>query len=239
MTYTEPLLFVFLSCCLASFVLLRHSHQLRRARRFLATGILGLFLTTWRPAAWLFSRPLESPFPKHTPARLGAQAIVVPGSDFDDPQVERPYRLPDRDTYGRCRLAAWLYHAGPPLPVLVSGHWATGVMREILESDGVPAAEIWEEKNATTTHENALYSARMLRRQNISTVLVVSEGHSMLRVQMCFQKERLAVVPAIWVRTELTSDFGHLLPRWESVRSNEATLHEVVGLIWYRLRGWI
>ena len=239
MTYTEPLLFLFLSCCLASFVFLRHSHQFRRARLFLAAGIIGLFLTSWRPAAWLFSRPLEASFPKRPPARLGAEAIVVPGSDFDDPQVERPFTMPDRDTYGRCRLAAWLYHVGPPLPVLVSGHWATGVMREVLESEGVPPAEIWEEKSATTTHENALYSARILRGHKIATILVVSEAHSMLRAQMCFQKEGLAVVPAIWVRTELTSDFGHLLPRWESVRSNEATLHEAFGLVCYRLRGWI
>jgi uncharacterized SAM-binding protein YcdF (DUF218 family) len=163
----------------------------------------------------------------------------VPGSDFEDPIPGRPFAIPDRDTYGRCRLAAWIYHNIAPRPVLVSGHWATGVMRHILEAEGVPPEAIWEEKAATSTRENAAFSARILRDHGISTIILAEDATSMLRVKKCFEKEGLRVVPAVWRRYYIVPDLPHLLPRWEPIAANEETLHETAALLWYRLRGWI
>jgi hypothetical protein len=33
--------------------------------------------------------------------------------------------------------------------------------------------------------------------------------------------------------------FTELIPTWKAVLANEDSLHEFVGLAWYRLRGWI
>src|SRR6266568_379779 len=84
MSYTEPLLLLFLSLCVVSLVLLGCVKP-NRGRSLLSIGILGLILTSWQPAAWLFSRPLEIRFPNQPITRRDAQAIVVPGSDYLDP----------------------------------------------------------------------------------------------------------------------------------------------------------
>jgi hypothetical protein len=30
-----------------------------------------------------------------------------------------------------------------------------------------------------------------------------------------------------------------IFPEWQAVRGNDDTLHELLGLIWYRYRGWL
>lgn len=231
MTYIEPLLFIFLTLCGVGLVL--------RRPRLVAVGILGTFFISWHPAEWLFSRPLESLYPPGPVNLMNAQAIVVPGADYDDPTPERPFPVADRESYGRCRLAAWLYRTGPHVPVVVSGHWATGVMRRILEDEGVPAASIWEEKGAHSTHENAIFSARILKDHNISAIALVSEARSMLRAKKSFERVGLTVIPAVWRRLDFTLDVKHMLPGAQALKSNEDTLHEAVGLLWYQLRGWM
>jgi uncharacterized SAM-binding protein YcdF (DUF218 family) len=230
-TYIQPLLFFFLAICVVG--------VLQSRWRLVIVGVAATFLISWHPVAWLLSRPLELWFPPATIDGRLAQAIVVPGSDYDDPTPERPFPVADRDTYGRCLMAAWLYHKGPHVPVLVSGHWATRLMRGILESEGVPAASIWEETSAHSTHENAVFSAKVLREHHLTTIVVMSEARSMLRVKKSFEREGLSVIPAVWTRLEFTQDVRHLLPGWMALQSNENTLHEVVGLMWYWVRGWI
>jgi uncharacterized SAM-binding protein YcdF (DUF218 family) len=231
MTYLEPLLFLFLLLSIAGLV--------HRKRYLVAIGLSAIFVVSWLPAAWLFSRPLETLYPEGPIDQGNAQAIVVPGSDYDGPTLERPFAVADHDTYGRCMLAAWLYRTGPHIPVIVSGQWASIVMGRVLESEGVPSESVWEEKAAHSTHENAVFSARILKRYNISNIVLVADARSMLRAKMSFEKEGLTVIPAVWTRLELDLDVGHLLPGPIALKSNEDTLHEAIGLLWYRLRGWI
>ena len=231
MTYIEPLLFFFLLLSLLGLAL----HK----RYLIAVGLASIFLVSWHPAAWLLSRPLETLYPAVAPDTTAAQAIVVPGGDFDDPTAERPLPLADRETYGRCMMAAWLYNTGPHVPVVVSGHWETGIMRRILQAEGLPPWSIWEETAARSTHENAVFSARILKDHGISRIVLVSEGTSMLRAKMSFEKQGLTVTPAIWIRVPHTFDLKHLIPAAKALKSNEDTLHELVGLLWYRWRGWI
>ena len=112
-------------------------------------------------------------------------------------------------------------------------------MREILVSSGVPEASIWTEERSSSTYENALYGAEVLRSHGISRVVLVVEAQSMLRAAACFRKQGIAVVPA-------PSEFGQwdptvdgILLSWKSVRRNDITLHETLGLLWYKLRGRI
>jgi uncharacterized SAM-binding protein YcdF (DUF218 family) len=231
MTYLEPLLFLFLSTCALGLI--------RRARKLVAAGLFGIFLSSWHPAAWLLSRPLETLYPPGPIRAPNVEAIAVPGGEHDDPTLERPFAVADHDAYGECLLAAWLYRTGPHVPVIVSGHWETGVMRRILEDEGVPASFIWEEKAAHSTHENAVFSARILKGHKMTTIVLVSDARSMLRAKKSFEKEGLTVIPAVWTRLDFTFDLKHMLPGAKALKSNEDTLHEIVGMLWYRLHGWI
>jgi uncharacterized SAM-binding protein YcdF (DUF218 family) len=112
-------------------------------------------------------------------------------------------------------------------------------MREILLGNGVPANMIWTEDLSESTHENALYTAAILRQRGISRVALVVDAVRMPRAAACLQRLGIDVAPA-------PSDFrtfgprrDELLPSWKAIQRNESTLHESVGLLWYRLRGWI
>src|SRR5579863_2149310 len=105
MTYTEPLLTVFLFLALVGLVLLRGNKR----NTLLTLGIIGLFVVSWPPADWLLSRPLEARYPVRPFGSAPVQAIVVLASAVHPPHFERPYALLGDETYERCQYAAWIH----------------------------------------------------------------------------------------------------------------------------------
>jgi uncharacterized SAM-binding protein YcdF (DUF218 family) len=243
LTYTEPLLFIFLTVAfLGAFRLRRRMY----AWRLLLVGLAGLFAVSWPPLNWLYSRPLEASYPvRPFQPSPDVQAIVVLGAAVEPPVFERPYPLPDRYTYERCEHAAWIYRRRP-LPVLAcEGQPAAGGvsfpsgMRGLLERSGVPANMIWVEGASRSTYENALYGAEILRKKGISKIVLVVEANSMPRADACFRKQGIEIQPAPSRFREWGPWRDELLPSWKAVRDNEIILHEALGIAWYRLRGWI
>jgi uncharacterized SAM-binding protein YcdF (DUF218 family) len=246
MTYTQPLLLVFLA--IATIGLLWSPRC--RGKRLAIAGVAGIFLTSWPPADWLFSRPLEGQYPVR-PFKPSAQlqAIVVLGEAVQPPQFEEPYPLPGNSTYRRCEYAAWIYGRYGPLPVLLSGGRVSqagppisATMRELLLRKGIPDSMIWSEDRSRSTHENAVYSSEILRVHGVTHVALVVDATSMPRAAACFRKLGVDVVPAPLDFHTLggwRSWQDDLLPHWKAVKRNEDTLHEILGLVWYRLRGWI
>jgi uncharacterized SAM-binding protein YcdF (DUF218 family) len=241
-TYTEPLLtLAFILSWLAACLVPRS-----RARWVLMTGLLAITLICWPPCEYLLSRPLEGRYPlRPFTATQGSDAIVVLSGAVSPPQFERPYALPDTETFTRSEHAAWI-HRQTGLPVLVSGGSDTpegptfaATMRDVLLQAGVPAEKIWIEDRSHSTHENALFSARVLMQHNVHRIALVVDARSMLRASACFRKENIEVVPAPSRFRYLSPAVDDWIPGWKAVRGNELTLHESLGLLWYRLRGWI
>ena len=238
MTYTEPLILVFVLIALAGLVL--------RRRALAAIGILGLLLVSWPPVDWLLARPLEAQYSGRLLPASPAQAIVVLSSAMSMPPPSRPYPVPDRTTFGRCEYAAWLFHHWKALPVLIcggpereGGRPTSSALREILERDGIPETLIWTEERSRSTHENALYGAEVLRSHGIDTIALVVEAQSMLRAEASFRKQGITVVAAASDYREWGALSEELMPSWTAIQRNEITLHETLGLAWYWMRGWI
>lgn len=240
MTYIEPCLTVLLIILFFAWLLCRRTP----GSSLVMAGLIGLFLLSWPVTDWLFSRPLEIWYPVR-PVGFPAQAIVVFSSAVEPPLPERPYSLPDEQTYRRCEYAAWLYHHWQAVPILASGgsgrrgepfSWA---MRSLLEESGVPADQIWIEDRSHSTHENSVFSGRILQQRGITAVALIVDATSMPRAAACLRKEGLRVVPAPSEFREWGPLPEELLPSWKAIRHNEATLHEIGGLAWYWLRGWI
>lgn len=237
MTYQQPVLFLFLA--FSAFGLVR----LRRCKGWglAALGFLGLLLVSWPPMEWVISQSLEAWYPVRPLPVSDADAIVVLASTVHNPTYERPFPLPDKYTYGRIRFAAWLYQHWKPLPVLVCGGPNQGgsTMRELLIASGVPETRIWTEERSRSTYENALYGARILRLHGISRIALVVEAQSMVRAAACFRKQGLFVVAAPDEFREFGPLSNEMLPSWQAIERNEITAHEVLGLLWYRIRGWV
>src|SRR5262249_16303803 len=155
-------------CWISIFMLPRSARK-----KLLTAAVVLLTLLTWPPVEYLLSLPLEAGYPLRpfTPAR-GLEAIVVLAGGGSPPQFERPYALPDEQTTNRCRYAAWIY-SQVHLPVLASGGGDRSEepfakeMRRLLLTNGVPAEAVWTELESRSTHENALFSARILKEHGI------------------------------------------------------------------------
>jgi uncharacterized SAM-binding protein YcdF (DUF218 family) len=239
-TYLEPALPLLL---LLGFVdLVRAWRNSDKARRpWLGTFVfVGLLFLSMNVGAWALSRPLEIWYHRELTPRESADAIVVLAGAVSPGSTGRPYALPADDTYRRVRHAAWLFRHWKPLPILASGGSPhADSMRYLLESEGVPGSMIWVEPRSTNTHENALYGAEILRAHGAVRVVLVVEASSMLRASRSFQKAGLVVVPSPVRFTQLSREWSDWLPGWEAIRSNGETIHELGGLLWYKLRGWI
>jgi len=71
-------------------------------------------------------------------------------------------------------------------------------------------------------------------------IVMVTDAYHMLRADACFRKQSFTVIPAACgYRTYHNFQLSDLLPGWEPIAWNEAAVHESIGLVWYRLHGWI
>ena len=162
-------------------------------------------------------------------------------SDASEPEV-----LPDYGTFLRCRYAAWLYRYWKPLPIVASGGMDHGIVmadvaRQTLENEGIPVDMIWTEGASRSTYENGLFTSRLLRAKNIHRIVLVTEAYHMPRAAQCFRKQGLEVIVAGCAARYLQFEgrWPQFFPSPGMIRYNEDSLHEWIGLAWYRLSGRI
>jgi uncharacterized SAM-binding protein YcdF (DUF218 family) len=222
----------------------------RMLRRVAIAAWIGLFLWSWAPVSWLTSGSLEWRYPVRLIPAGDAEAIVVLSANVIPPNASRPEPEADRNTYMRCRYAAWLYHHWRSVPIVAAGGNTdqgvamTPVMRHVLEAEGVPPEQIWTEDTSTTTYENARNSAVLLRARGIGRIVLVTEAYHMPRSEGSFRKQGLTVVPAPFGYRSLNMRWGwrdwrRFIPNSGEQLVNNDNLHEWVGLVWYRLSGKI
>jgi uncharacterized SAM-binding protein YcdF (DUF218 family) len=171
----------------------------------LIIGVLGLLLCLRRPrigfllctaaigGLWLLATPIVADAlaramesypaldPTHlTAAQSEAQAIVILGGGVrrgapevggDAPSITADLRLVEGAKVARATH----------LPILISGSpLEAKSMREFLANDlGIPAR--WIEAASTDTHENALFSAKLLAAQDINRIILVTSSAHMAR----------------------------------------------------------
>jgi len=245
MTYFEPalpllLLIGLVGCALA------WGRRGAGHRPWLETlSLAAIWFLSMESGAWLLARPLEARYSRNPYPQATADAIVVLAGTVIPPSTGRPYPLPAEDTYRRVEHAVWLYRYWKPLPILVCGGPTVNtppyaaVMKRLLEIEGVPRDQIWVESQSQNTHENAMFGAVVLRQHGAARVALVAEATAMLRAQLSFEKQGIAVVPVPLWRNHLTLEYTDYIPGWRGIRLNSDTLHEAIGLVYYRTRGWI
>lgn len=247
-TYSQPL---FPTLLLLAFVGLIRNWRRSQGQKpiLLSIGLFGVLFISWPPFAWLALQPFERPFPRTIDLSNDAQAIVVLASGIQYPTVPRvPVARLGSDTYERCQYAAYLHNHWRPLPILVSGRGNQSdhtppyaiLMQDALARQGVPLDAIWAEVKSRTTHEDAAFSAELLRQKGITRIVLVTDAYHMWRAELSFRKQGLKVIPAACgYRSVFGVHLADLLPAWEPIGFNEDLLHETLGLIWYKMHGWV
>jgi uncharacterized SAM-binding protein YcdF (DUF218 family) len=174
--------------------------------------------------------------------RQQADAIVILGGGtyFHAPEYA------GRDTISEATLVRLRYGArlqretGKPL--LVTGGRPLGnsiseaqQMRIALEQDfHVPVR--WTEDESDNTFENARLSFRKLQQTGIHKIYLVTHAWHMPRSAGIFRRAGFEVVEAPTAyTTRYHTDLHAFLPRAESLRDSKIFIHEIIGILWYRL----
>lgn len=178
-------------------------------------------------------------------------AIVLGGTA--DTKREPKDRLFLRKGGERITHATNLYQAAKVKKILFTG--GESQLFEDPEKDNSPISEFYEmcgvqpediilENRARNTHENALLTKEKIDSLHIEkpSILVTSAFH-MRRSLACFQKQGIDVVPfSCDFHTSLDEDrfeFGMFIPSGEVLISWDFFIKELIGIIAYKLAGYI
>ena len=229
----------------------------------LLTGLLGLALTNRHPRLgksllvssllllWICATPYFSDSALHllegTPQALDTQlypadAIVVLGSGTYFYAAEYGGDTVSEESLARLRYAAMLQRASGKR-ILVSGGRPLGnklseaqQMKAVLEKEFQTPVQ-WTEDTSNNTLENARQTYQVLQPAQIKRIYLVTHAWHMPRAARSFRAAGFEVVNAPTAfTTRYQTDLLSFLPRANSLRDSSIFMHEIIGLIWYRLK---
>lgn len=187
-----------------------------------------------------------------------AEAIVVLGGATRSPLPPRPgvdlLESGDRVIYAgqlyRQKKAPLIILSGGRIEWFGKGTSESQDMATILTSIGIPAEALIQEPDSLTTYQNAVNVKKILESRKIKKVLLVTSAIHMPRSLLIFQKQNIDVIPAPTdflvsdsELQELTispkSAILNLIPDTTNIDQFTSALKEYIGIVVYRLRGWL
>jgi uncharacterized SAM-binding protein YcdF (DUF218 family) len=229
----------------------------------LLLSLAGLLLWRIRPRAarillssafillWLFSTPFLAESMLHTlegpPLVLNhnsstADAIVVLGGGTYFNAPEYAGDTVSTSSLLRLRYAAKLYRDSKK-PILLTGGKPLGnsisealLMKRVLEQEfNTPVT--WIEEESDNTLESARYSYRVLRNSGVKRIYLVTHAWHMPRAAKVFKSAGFEVIAAPTAyTTRYNIDLLAFIPSANALRDNQIYLHEIIGILWYRLK---
>jgi uncharacterized SAM-binding protein YcdF (DUF218 family) len=224
------------------------------ARRLIILTMLVLWIPSTPAFSHWIARTLESRYrPQEIPQ---AQAIVVLGGATASQLPPRQW-VEVLDSGDRLLYAAKLYREGKAPTVILSGgriDWKgpgtaeSTDMKTLIETMGVPATAMKEDPSSLNTRENAVNVKKILEQEKIDKFLLVTSATHMPRSMLIFQKLGMKPIAA-------PTDFSvsdremaaatpqarllDLLPEAEQLHRSSLAMKEYIGMVIYRLKGWI
>ena len=145
-----------------------------------------------------------------------------------------------------------LYNEGKLKHILISGGLgfqqvinseAAIRLKSFLTMAGVPDSVITVEPEAINTYDNAVRSAEILNRDFAGQkYLLITSAYHMKRASMCLSKQGISFdeFPAGFLTDRPSLNFDDLvIPKSESIRRWEKLSKEIVGIITYKVMGYL
>ena len=220
---------------------------LYRRHKFAKPLLLAAFALFWIASTPYFAEGALHLLEAHTAAldsqHKNADAIVILGGGtyFHAPEYAGGDTISEA-TLVRLRYGAKLQRETGK-PVLVTGGKPLGnniseaqQMRSSLEQDfQVPVR--WIEDASDNTFENARYSFQTLQKAGIKKIYLITHAWHMPRSAEVFRRAGFEVVEAPTAfTTRYRIDLLAFLPSAGSLGGSRVFVHEMIGLLWYRVK---
>lgn len=243
---TSPLCYVLFFLVLG--LVVQH-RKWKRGMFGISVVLLCLFTNTpffrWAEEQWY--KEYDRPLPVNRTYRYG---IVLGGYSYWDWERGRPEysEIGDRlfegiRLYKTGRIGKLVLASDGSIILKKDGKGLQGNpdgMMAYLNELGVPSEDIIMEKYANNTRENVTFTKQLLGDSCLSSdVLLITSAVHMKRSESAFQKE--GVFPDCYITDTWVDVKGQSLSYWPSVgtlASWPELLHEWVGYVVYKLRGW-
>lgn len=195
-----------------------------------AWGVLLFFAAVYfTPVSGWMAEGLRVP-----PLEQKADVIVVLGGGVHRNGVLTSYAL-ERTVHGitlyHRRMADRIVFAGGnPMRYTVGPESKS--MGKLAADLNVPAGAVFTEEESKTTHENATLVKKLLGDSFNGKILLVTSQTHMKRAAGAFRVEGMEVYPAPTPWKE------QYLMNWDRLKLFNACVHEYLGIVWYRYKGW-
>ncbi|XGV97971.1 MAG: YdcF family protein [Leptolyngbya sp. BL-A-14] len=232
----------------------------RRSRWTALPIVLSLLLLLGGSNGWVGEWLVHSLEVQHLPPALvpQADAIVILGGCTKPALPPRPWvevsEAGDRVLYG-----AKLYREGKAPRIILSGgriNWKDGGpaesddMAQLIETMGVPKSAILQDPTSLNTYENAVNVKQIMTAQGIRRILLVTSAIHMPRSLLIFKHLGIDAIAAPTDFTTTNRDWQelqgstqaavlNLLPEIDRLQHTTRALKEYLGLLVYRLKGWL
>lgn len=231
---------------------------IKRSRLALIPLTLTFLLIFLSSSAWVSNAIVRSLEFQHLPQEIPtADAIVVLGGATESAIPPRPW-IELHEEGDRVIYAGKLYRDGKAPKLILSGgrvDWRPSSASEaedmatLLETMGVPRSAMLLESNSLNTRENAVNTQKIMQAQGIQRILLVTSAMHMPRSLLIFRKLGIEPIPAPTDFTAIQLDQAakgsteaailDALPNADQLRRTTRAIKEYVGILVYRLRGWI
>jgi uncharacterized SAM-binding protein YcdF (DUF218 family) len=187
-----------------------------------------------------------------------ADAIVVLGGGTRSQAYPRP-DVDFSDAGDRVWYGANLYHAQKAPKIIVSGGriaWMgagdpeSADLTKLLVKMGVPETDIIPEGNSYNTHDNGVNVQKILKKEHFKTILLVTSAMHMPRSMAIFKHLGINAIaaPTDYRVSQLELEEPNrqtesiilsFLPNEEWFSLTTQAMREYIGLVVYKLKGWL
>ena len=176
--------------------------------------------------------------------------IVLGGMTWYDEEIQQPQFLRSSD---RLYQAIWLLKNGKIKRIIISGGSGSLSTPQIKEASnlkkwlkqiGINDSLVIIDNVSDNTHENAIYSKRILDSLSITNkrnLLITSASH-MRRARACFKKVGIVDITTYstdYYSSKFRIEFDHcLIPNTDTFHAYSIIMHEMIGYCVYKLIGY-
>jgi uncharacterized SAM-binding protein YcdF (DUF218 family) len=172
---------------------------------------------------------------------VGSTAYSVEGREVPELGKDTAFNVIEAARVFHLLKDAWIVASGGPGDPQQPRTPDSEVMRDSLVKLGVPPDRILLESKSSNTREQAAYTADLLRKRNVKSIVLVTAPEHMHRAVGTFEALGFSVAPSVsaFKAPETDSMWARLRPNRGALVQSDWAMYEYLARVYYWLQGWL